>query len=391
MKITKVSTFILRVSMGGEYFYSSQCVFPERNSLLVRIETDDGIVGWGEGGQYGPSEPVKACIDHVLTPILLGLDPLSTNVIWETLYSFTRDFGQKGTYIEAISAIDISLWDIKGKALNQPISQLLGGAFRSEATAYATGCYYRGQNAKDLSSTLESTRDEAVLYSESGFNFLKVKIGLLSIKEDLLRVNEIRKSLSSDIGLMVDCNHAYNEFTAIRIGKELQDLGVLFMEEPVVPENYLGYQHVRSSLTIPIAGGESEFTRFGYSCLINSECVDIIQPDLCVCGGFSEAGKILALATTRGILTLPHVWGSGIALAAALQFIATLPPTPHTANPIAMQNEPLLEFDRNWNPLRDELLNEKIDVEGGKVRIFDRPGLGVSINEDTLRKYLVEI
>jgi D-galactarolactone cycloisomerase len=115
MKISRIETYILRVPLGKERFYSSQTAFPERNSLLVCIETDTGIVGWGEGGQYGPPEPPAACIHHVLAPLLLGQDPLQRTVLWERLYGLTRDFGQKGPYIDALSGVDIALWDIVGK------------------------------------------------------------------------------------------------------------------------------------------------------------------------------------------------------------------------------------------------------------------------------------
>lgn len=150
MKIKKIETYILRVPLGKMRFFSSQCAFPERNSLLVRIETEDGIYGWGEGGQYGPPEPVKACIEHVLAPMLMGRDPLDKAVLWHEMYNHTRDFGQKGSYIEAISAIDIALWDICGKALNVPVSKLMGGTQRKTVEMYATGCYYRGEHYLDL-------------------------------------------------------------------------------------------------------------------------------------------------------------------------------------------------------------------------------------------------
>ncbi len=126
MKITTVKTSVLRVPLGDDRFYSSQAAFPERNSLLVRVETDDGRVGWGEGGQYGPPEPVQACIDHVLAPSLLGRSPLDVGRIWDESYATTRDFGQKGTYVEAMSALDIALWDLKGQALGVPISDAPG-------------------------------------------------------------------------------------------------------------------------------------------------------------------------------------------------------------------------------------------------------------------------
>jgi D-galactarolactone cycloisomerase len=143
------------------------------------------------------------------------------------------------------------------------------------------------------------------------------------------------------------------------MGRELEKHGVLWFEEPVIPEDRAGYRKVRDALSIPIAGGECEYTRYGFRDLFVGECVDIAQPDLCVCGGFSELLKIQALASSFGVMTIPHVWGSGVALAAALHAIAAIPPSPHTANPIALQNEPVIEFDRTQNPLRDDLLSDK--------------------------------
>jgi D-galactarolactone cycloisomerase len=142
MKIRSIKTRILRVPLGDRTFYSSQAAFPERNSLLVRVETDTGLVGWGEGGQYGPPEPVAACIEHVLTPKLLGRDPSEPVRLWEELYAFSRDFGQKSTYIEAISALDIGFWDLASQAAGLPVWKMLGGRFRPCVVAYATGCYY---------------------------------------------------------------------------------------------------------------------------------------------------------------------------------------------------------------------------------------------------------
>jgi len=149
MKITQVRTFVARVPLGEKRFFSSQCAFPERTSMLVKVETDNGLVGWGEGGQYGPAEPVASCIKHVLSPELLGKDPRDRGKIWSELYALTRDFGQKGSYIEAMSAIDIALWDITGKALGEPVCRLLGGHVREDVPAYATGCYYRGEDYFD--------------------------------------------------------------------------------------------------------------------------------------------------------------------------------------------------------------------------------------------------
>jgi len=387
LKIDRIKTFILRTPLGEERFYSSQSSFPERNSLLVRIETDTGLVGWGEGGQYGPPEPVAACIDAVFGPRLLGQDPRRPVRIWEEQYAASRDFGQKGAYIEAISAIDIALWDIWGQALGQPVHALLGGAFRDSVPAYATGCYYRGRDYLDHAASLPALTGEARSYVAAGFATLKIKVGLLSVEADLERVAAIREAIGPETGLLVDANHAYNAFTAIRMGRGLEKHDVRWFEEPVPPEDHRGYRRVRQALDVPIAGGECEFTRYGFRDFLMSEGVDIAQPDLCAAGGFSEWLKIQALASTFGVWVIPHVWGSGVALAAALHALAAIPPFPHTANPLPLQNEPVIEFDRNPNPLRDDLLANPLSLVEGRVPVPQGPGLGIQIRADELRKW----
>jgi D-galactarolactone cycloisomerase len=173
------------------------------------------------------------------------------------------------------------------------------------------------------------------------------------------------------------------------MGRVLERLGVLWFEEPVVPEDRAGYRRVRDAIDVPIAGGECEFTRYGFRELFAGECVDIAQPDLCCAGGFSEWQKILALATSFGVLVIPHVWGSGVAVAAALQALATVPPTPFTARPVALQNEPMIEFDRSPNPLRDDLLITRFELVDGRLAIPGGPGLGVEVDMERLQHYAV--
>lgn len=388
MKITGISTHILRVPLEGETFFSSQAAFPERTSMLVRVTTDDGLVGWGEGGQYGPPEPVAAAIDHVLAPLLIGRRADQPVRLWEELYATTRDFGRKGTYIEALSALDIALWDLWGQSLERPVHALLGGAHRDRVTAYATGCYYDRAYA-DQGAALAHVREQAAAYRDSGFGILKMKIGLLPIARDAERVAAVREVVGEEVQLLVDANHAYPPAAAIRMGRVLEEHGLLWFEEPVVPEDLDGYRRVRDTLDIPIAGGEAEFTRWGFRDLIGGGCVDIAQPDLCVMGGFSEFQKVLALATAHDVLVVPHVWGSGVALAAALHALAIVPPTPATHAPVPLQNEPVVEFDRSPNALRDDLLVDGFAVAGGTVAVPDRPGLGVRIDEEVLARYEV--
>jgi len=388
MKITAIKTHLLKVPLGDKSFYSSQSAFPERNSFLVSIETDAGLTGWGEGGQYGPGEPVAACVDHILAPRLIGRDPTSPTVINDELYAFSRDFGQKGTYVEAISAIDIALWDIAGKAVGLPVAKLLGGAFRDRVAAYATGCYYP-ESFRDLPRQIEALRAEVASYAGSGFNVLKIKIGLLRPQDDLARIAAIRETVGEEIDLLVDANHGYNAAVATRMARAMEDYGILWFEEPVPPEDHDGYRAVRAKTTIPIAGGEAEFTRYGFRDFIGGGCADIIQPDLAACGGFSEFVKIHALASCHNLATIPHVWGSGIAVAAALQAVSTIAPFPFTANPLPLINTPMVEFDRTPNALRDDLLTERFVLEDGMLRIPQGPGLGVTVDESVLARYTV--
>lgn len=389
MRIERVETFVLKSPLGADTFYSSQAAFPERSSLLVRLTTTDGVSGWGEGGQYGPAEPVSACIDNVLAPQLLAMGDASPGVVWETLYARTRDFGQKGTYVEAISAIDIALWDILGKTLGVPVSSLIGGRFRRSVKAYGTGGYY-GSTDFNAPRDLPALAETVSAYAADGFGMLKIKVGLLSVAEDSRRVETVRAALGDDFVLLADANHAYNASTAVAMGRVLEGQGFQFFEEPVPPEDRAGYARVRSRLDIPIAGGEAEYTRYGFRDFIGDGCVDIIQPDICVCGGISEVQKIAALASAHNLRTIPHVWGSGIALAAALQVCSALPLAPYAHVPIPLQNEPVVEFDRTRNPLRDELLTETFQLEDGRVRVPDRPGLGIDVDMSVVDHFRVD-
>ncbi|HUT93200.1 MAG TPA: mandelate racemase/muconate lactonizing enzyme family protein [Thermoguttaceae bacterium] len=389
MKITRIETFLLKAPLGKDRFYWSQRACPERKSLLVRIRTDSGLEGWGECGQYGPGEPPAAFVNSVLGPRLIGKDPLQVGVLWEDMFTSLRDFGRKCAGIEALSGIDIALWDLAGKHYGKPIYELLGGAFRTKIRAYATGCYYRGDDVLDYQAALPALRDEAKGYVDAGFTGLKGKIGLLTIEEDVERVRAIREAVGDRTLLMMDANHAYNFHSARKMGKALESLGVLFFEEPVVPEDLDGYALLRQSLDLAIAGGEDEYTRYGFLELFRKGCVDIAQPDVCCAGGLTELKRIEALSTAFHVQLVPHVWGSGVALAAALHLCATLAPVPHTAFPKAPLNEPMIEFDKNPNPLRDDLLKGPIQLDGEFVPVPEGLGLGIEIDEEVLDKYVM--
>jgi D-galactarolactone cycloisomerase len=342
--------------------------------MLVEIEADDGTVGWGEA--FGPAPLTAAIVDHY-RPLLLGADALATEAIWERLYNALRDHGQKGLAIEALSAVDIALWDLKGRHLGLPIHRLMGGPLRTRVTAYATG-FYRKRSGDPLRYLVE----EAETRVAQGFGAIKLKLGF-DLEEDVRLCQAVRRQVGPGIQIMVDANHAYDATAAIRLGRRIEALDIAWFEEPVPPEDHDGYRAVKAALSIPIAGGEAEFTRWGFRPLILDRLVDILQPDVCAAGGLSESKKIADMANAFGVRVNPHVWGSGVAIAASLQLLATLPHNPPALAPI----EPILEFDQSEHPLRMAILKEPIHMMGGAVAIPTGPGLGIEIDRTQLDRF----
>lgn len=379
MKITKITTHVVSSKVEKPFTSSRGWLYTTRGTCLTEIETDDGVTGWGES--YGPPMVSKAIIDTVLAPRIIGRDPFDVEVIWEELYNRIKDYGPTGMNISAISGIDIALWDIIGKACNKPLHKLIGGAFRTEVQAYATGLYFY-----DMDKVVEDAIDEAQDYVERGFRAIKMKIGLGSIKRDYDRVAAVRKAIGPNIRLMVDANHCYNVPAAIRLGRRLEELDIGWFEEPISPEDHDGYVEVTRALDMAVAGGENDFTRFGFRDLITRKAMDIVQPDVCAAGGITECKKIAALASAHGVECVPHAWGSAVGLAATLHFLASIPDCPPSLIPIP----PLLEYEQCENPFRDYLAKEPIYQEKGIVRIPTGPGLGIEIDRSIIDKYRVK-
>lgn len=376
MKIEKVTAHVISAAVERPFTSSRGWLYKRRGTCLVEIETSDGIVGWGEC--YGPSAVAKAFIDTQLGPRILGRDPFDVEVLWEELYNRIKDYGQSGMAISAISGIDIALWDILGKACGKPVHKLLGGAHRSEVEAYATGLYFT-----DMDRVVEEAVEEARGYVSDGFRAIKMKIGLGSIDKDFERVAAVREAIGPDIRLMVDANHCYPVPVAIRLGRRLEELDIEWFEEPISPEDIDGYVAVTRALDMAVAGGENEFTRWGFREAITRKAMDIVQPDVCAAGGLTESKKIATLASTHGVECVPHAWGSVVGLAATLHFLASLPDQPPSLHPMA----PMLEFEQCENPFRDQLAETPITQTRGVVKIPDGPGLGVSIDRSVIEKY----
>jgi D-galactarolactone cycloisomerase len=374
MIITAIRTHILEAALSQPFAYS-RAWYDTRTAMVVEIETDVGLIGWGEC--YGPARVTAAVVQSV-APWLIGQDPLRTEYLWQMIYARLRDHGQKGVVIEGLSGIDIALWDIKGKHFGVPVHRLLGGPLRNEVQAYATGLYRRksGDPPKYLA-------EEAAGYVADGFKAVKLKVGF-GVEEDAAATRAVREAIGPGIALMVDANHAYDAVAAIRLGRLIEALDIGWFEEPVPPEDVAGYQAVKAALSIPIAGGECEFTRFGFRDLLVSRAIDIVQPDTCAAGGLSECKKIADMAEAFGVRYNPHVWGTGIAIAASLQLLAVLPShTPTSLAPV----EPILEFDRTEHPIRQAILVRPIEHVKGIVRVPDGPGLGIEVDRAALARF----
>ncbi|WP_298493866.1 mandelate racemase/muconate lactonizing enzyme family protein [uncultured Algibacter sp.] len=375
MVIEKIETFILKDKLSKSFFFS-QWEYSERCICVVKVTASDGTYGWGEG--YGPAAVLEAGI-KLLEPMVLGHNPLENEVIWNNMYRKTLDFARRGTLVASISAIDIAIWDLKGKILGLPISTLLGGAHRDKVKPYATGLYFTDHNnpSKDF-------EEEAGRYVAQGFKAIKMKVGL-GLKEDYANVKKMRDTIGDDIELMVDSNHAYTFREAVALAKMIEPFNISWFEEPLSPEFYAQYSELRTKTTIPISGGECEYLRFGFHQLLRNKSVDIIQPDICACGGLTEAKRIAALASTYGVDLIPHTWGTAIGLHVALHFISNLESVPGRM----MKPDFFMEYDQTENGLRDKLSYPLIEMKDGMIDVPNRPGLGIDIDEKVLERYTV--
>ena len=389
MKIKEIKSHILQYDLKEELGYSQQ-YYQKRTAHLVEIRTDEGLVGWGEC--FGPGNVAianKCIIEKVIQPIILELDPMDREVIWQNVYNLLRDHGQKGMPIQALSGIDIALWDIAGKVTNMSISRLIGGRFRESIPVYGYGMMLRRE---DVDSLADRFYEEAHSIKSMGFVATKMKVGL-GPEKDIRLAKAVRKGIGDGFPFMVDANHCYTSSDALYVGRALEEMNAFWFEEPVPPEDLEGYLELKSVLNIKIAGGEAEFTRWGWRNILQKRCVDLAQPEVCALGGISEYLKVVAMAHAHFVPVVNHVWGSAIAVATNLQLLAAMPPLPGGIHPI----DPLLEFDTTDNKFRDELIidplkiQQQVSANGGFVSIPDNPGIGVEPDPEFIRKFSIHM
>ncbi|GAA0313036.1 mandelate racemase/muconate lactonizing enzyme family protein [Halarchaeum salinum] len=374
--ISSVDTVALEAPLDEPFGYAQEWV-DTRSALLVRIEADDGTVGWGEC--WGPIAGSRETIDDLLAPILVGEDPLDIERLHDRLYDVSRAAYQSIVPLPAISGLDIALWDLRGKLLDESVSRLLGGRRRDALPAYGTGHYFKP--VEDLDEQYTAIVAEAEGNADA-LGAIKLKIGLSLLghghEADIELVRRVRDAVGPDVDVMVDANYAYDRPTAAAVGHELATLDVRWFEEPVAPENYAGYSALQRELDIPVAGGECQ-TPAEFAHLLSEGALDVAQPDLCNVGGLTAARRIAERARADGTALVPHVWGTPIAIAAALHLLAVLP------------RERPLEFDRSDNPLRESLAPIPFAPDAdGRVAVPEGPGLGIDLDADAIERYRVD-
>ena len=386
MKITSIKSHVLRYELDKELGYSQQ-YYKHRTAHLVEVETDEGITGWGEC--FGPGNIAlanKYIVEKVIQPLIKGDDPLKKEYIWHKVYNLLRDSGQKGMPIQALSGIDIALWDILAKKSNLPLYQLLGGKTNDKIPVYGYGMMLQKKTVDEL---CELFKNEASQIKEKNFKAMKMKIGM-GPKEDLKLVSAVRDTIGSEFKLMVDANHAYNKNDALYVGKGLDEMNIYWFEEPVAPEDYDSYKELKQKLKTNIAGGEAEFTKYGWNQLIKNNCIDIAQPEVCGLGGITEYLKVSALAQSNFIPIVNHVWGSALSVAVNLHLLTTLPDMPGGLFP----TKSMLEFDTTEkNIFITDLAEEKFSIldqvknKNGFASPLENIGIGINPNKDFIKKY----
>jgi L-alanine-DL-glutamate epimerase-like enolase superfamily enzyme len=337
-------------------------------STLVVIETDEGVTGIGESWGLPDPQVATTLINRLLAPCILGQNPLAIEHLWESMVDRVLNGFHRAFLMEAISGIDIALWDIKGKILNLPVHQILGGPFRQRIKTYASPVPFMPPDA-----AAEKARE----FVAKGFQAMKIKVGA-DQQRDIAVVAAVRDAVGANIMLVADANCGCTVPEAIQLGRRLTDYGVAWLEEPLPVQDRSGLARVREALDIAVVAGENEHTARGVLELLQHAAVDAVQINITRVGGITGALRIAHLAHAYGIPIAPHGVGSAIGLAATLQYLASIP------------NFMIYEYNQLLNPLRDNLLAEPFGFEDGALLVPQEAGLGVTLAPNVLAKYALK-
>lgn len=334
-----------------------------QGAVIVRIETDEGLVGIGEAmGRPGP-RGTAAHINEVLAPMLLNADPRHHQALWTAMNEQMR-FAPMG-----ISGVDMALWDLRGQIYGDSLPNLLGGPARETVDCYASPIPYLA--APDASA--EKARE----FLRQGFRAVKLKIGR-GIATDIVHVEAVREAIGSDAKLLVDANGAYTVSDSIALAKDLVRLAVYWLEEPVHPEYPDDLARIRRRVDLPVVSGEWLGSWVQFRDLLKAEAVDVIMPNITRCGGITGMMKIADMASLENVTVAPHGVGAGIGIIAAIAACAVMP------------NFLIYEYNQLFNPLRHSVMRETIHLEDGRLRPNEGQGLSLTIDESTIARYRVD-
>jgi len=360
MKVTALETVVVDVPLAklvGTAIHAMRSV----GCVLVKVACDDGVVGqsyiFALNGDRVRSldEMVQGFADFVV-----GRDPHDSEGIWHDVWAAMNAMGHRGVTVSALSAIDVALWDAVGKRHEMPLHKLWGGC-RDRVDAYATTGLWLTQSIEELVA-------EAAAFIDQGFRAMKMRIGSERADDDVERVGAVRDAIGPDIDLYVDANQGFTPKQAIRLGRRLEEFNLAWFEEPVAAYDLTGHAQVRAALDIPIASGETEYTRYGMAAMIDASAADVLMPDLQRIGGFSEFRKASALAAANNIAVSSHFFTEqSLCLAGSLH------------------NCGLVEHCDWFAPL----FNEDVELADGQLVVPDRPGTGFTFDEEALKRYAI--
>jgi L-alanine-DL-glutamate epimerase-like enolase superfamily enzyme len=327
--------------------------------ILVRVDTDDGLTGWGEAFAYGAPLAVCNIVDETLGPLLVGEDPTRIEAHLDRLQRVLMVWGRRGLGMFALAGVDLALWDLAGKTLGVPVYRLLGGRVQPRVRAYASMLRYATPSEVGLVA--------AALASE---RFTAIKLH----QTDVESVAVARSAVGWDVEIMLDTNCPWTVDEAVAMARRLEPTGLRWLEEPLwPPEDYRGLARVRAASPIPIASGENEATAFGFRAALEAGAMDVAQPSVTKVGGLSEMRKVAVVAASANVTVVPHAFYYGPGLAASVHFAIATPGVPYVELPGAALEAPLLA-----TPVR---------CVDGHLDADDRPGLGADPDPAVISRY----
>ena len=372
LEVKSMDSYETIIKDMGEYYIddgSNTSIYSKSHeTTVVKIETDTGIIGWGEAQSPVSPNTSATIIKDIVTPLTIGKNIFDVEAIWHKNYAAKRERGHyTGFYIDAICGVDIAIWDAIGKALNMPTAQAMGGIHRNKVSLY-----------NGIGGTIpEEVADQAEWSVSKGYKYLK-----MHLKEDIDNtieiVSKVRERVGESIGLMLDVHMGFDTFNAIKLGKELEKINLLWLESPSDPIDIPGLCEISRSLDLPIANGEWTRTKYEMREIFEKRAYDISMPDIARTG-LTGGKQIATIAELYNIPISPHVGGGGIvSIAATLQYSLGIP------------NFLIMEHSEQGNAVKSMFLSEPFDAKNGQYSLPNKPGLGIDVDENKLEKFKIK-